>query len=100
MGILGKGLKLLGSAALGAVGVASTVVRACASGAGMDEVADFVGEIQNKSLDTVRDMWTPDEEKTEEYYEAMADRQQARAESAMRTGEQYRRKCEKMMDKE
>lgn len=99
MGILETGLKLVGSVALGAVGVASTVVRTCASGAGMDGVAEVVGSLQDKSFDTIRDMWTPDEEKNEEYYEQMAERSQQRRENAQRNGQRQREKIEKAREK-
>lgn len=99
MGII-KGVgKVIGTAVLGATGVASTVLRACASGTGMNEVADAIGKIQDKSFDTIQNMWTPDERKTEDYYEAQAQKSIDRAESATRTGEAKRREIERMKEK-
>ena len=99
MGLLKTGLKLVGSAALGAAGVASTVLRTVASAAGSDELADVIGDIQNKSFETIRDMWTAEEEKTEEYFEAREERRVERAENAARLGEQKRREYEHMKEK-
>ena len=95
MGILKTGLKLVGSVALGAVGLASTVVRTCASGAGMDGVAEVVGSIQDKSFDTIQDMWTPDEKKNDEYYERRCEKSEQRRESAQRNGQRQREKIER-----
>lgn len=99
MGLLKTGLKVVGSAALGAAGVASTLLRAAANAAGSDELADVIGSIQDKSFETIRDMWTPDEEKTEEYYEAQAERSMQRAETSARIGEQKRCEYERMKEK-
>ena len=99
MGILKTGLKLVGSAALGTVGVASAVIRQGAYAVGSEELADFVGGIQDASFDTIRDMWTPDEKKTDAYYEAQAERKDARRESAQRSGEAYRRDYERAKEK-
>ena len=98
MGVLKTGLKVVGSAALGAAGIASTILRGVASAAGSEELADAIGSIQDKSFETIRDMWTPDEEKTEAYYEAQAERSMERAESAARIGEQKRREYERMKE--
>lgn len=91
-------VKVVGSVALGATGVASTLLRTGLSAAGMDELADAVGTIQDGSFNKIQDMWTPDEQKTEEYYEKQADRMMSRAESAARMGEEQRRKYEKMKE--
>ena len=91
--------KLVGSAVLGATGVAATVMRTAASGAGMDEIADMIGTVQDKSFNTIQDMWTPEEAKTEEYYEKQAINSARRAESAYNTGEQKRREIERMKEK-
>lgn len=99
MGILEGCAKLVGSVALGATGVASSVLRACASAAGMDEVADVIGTIQDKSFDTIQDMWTSDDEKTEEYYEARNQKHMDRAETAIRVGEAKRQEYERMKEK-
>ena len=99
MGILKGCAKLVGSVALGATGVASSVLRACASAAGMDEVADVIGTIQDKSFDTVQDMWTPDDQKTDDYYEAREEKHMQRAETAARVGETKRREYERMKEK-
>lgn len=99
MGILKGCAKIVGSVVLGATGVASSVLRACASGAGMDEIADAIGNIQDKSFDKIQDMWTPDEEKTEEYYEKQCEKSISRQESATRIGEQKRREIERMKEK-
>lgn len=98
MGIIKGCAKLVGSVALGATGVASTILRACASGAGMDEVADVVGNIQDKSFETIRDMWTPDEKKTEDYYTAQKERSAQRAQTAAHVGAQKRQEYERMKD--
>lgn len=92
------GLKLAGSAALGAAGIASAILRTAASAAGSDELADTIGSIQNKSFDKIQDMWTPDEEKTEEYYERQAEKRVTRAEQAARLGEEKRREYERMKE--
>ena len=84
MGLLKGCAKLVGSAVLGVTGVASSVVRACVSGAGMDELADMVGKLEDKSFEAIENMWTPDEEKNDEYYERQA---------------QKRREIEKMKEK-
>ena len=95
MGII-KGIgKVVGSVALGATGVASAILRVCASGAGMDEVADAIGSIQDKSFDKIQDMWTPDEKKTEDYYMAQAAKSAERAQTAARIGEEKRREYER-----
>ena len=96
MGIMKGCAKLAGSAILGATGVASTVLRACASGAGMDEAADAIGKIQDKSFNKIQDMWTPDEKKTKDYYEAQFQKNADRRETAARVGEEKRREIEKM----
>ena len=98
MGFLKTGLKVVGSAALGAAGIASTILRGVANAAGADELADVIGSVQDKSFETIRDMWTPDEEKTEKYYEAQAERSMDRAESAARFGEAKRREYERMKE--
>lgn len=95
-----KGLgKVVGTTVLGATGVASTVLRGVASAAGMDAVADVIGNVQDKSFDTIQDMWTSEEEKTEEYYEKQMEKHADRAESAVRYGEQKRREYERMKKK-
>ena len=99
MGILKTGLKLVGSAALGTAGIASTILRSCASAAGNDELADVIGEVQNKSFNTIQDMWTSDEKKTEAYYEAQAEKSAERSENAFRSGESKRREYERMKEK-
>lgn len=98
MGILKTGLKLVGSAALGTAGIASAVLRTAAVASGSDELADVIGNIQDKSFDKIRDIWTPEEKKTDEYYEAQAERSADRAESAAREGEAFRRKYERMKE--
>lgn len=99
MGILKGCAKLVGSVALGATGVASAVLRACASGAGMDELADAIGTLQDKSFNTIQDMWTPEEEKTEEYYENQAQKCMDRAETAARIGAEKREEYERLKSK-
>lgn len=95
MGILKTGLKLVGSVALGATGIASTVLRGAASAAGNDELADAIGRVQDGSFEKIRDMWTPEEKKDDAYYDAQAERSISRAESATRRGEQIRREYER-----
>ena len=95
MGILKVGLKIVGSTALGTAGIASAILRKCAYAAGSEELANAIGNIEDKSFDTIRDMWTSDDEKNEKYYEAQAERQAERAENAMRSGEAMRREYEK-----
>lgn len=99
MGLLKTGLKVIGSTALGAVGVVSAVARVGASAVGIDGLADGIGTIQDASFETIRDMWTPDEKKTEEYYEAKAERSAERAENAARSGEVKRREYERIKEK-
>jgi hypothetical protein len=65
----------------------------------MDALADAVGSLEDKSFNTLEDMWTPDEEKTDEYYEAQAEKSGRRAESAQRNGEARRREIERMREK-
>ena len=96
-----KGIgKVLGTTALGAAGVASTVLRGMASAVGSDELADVIGSIQDKSFNAIEDMWTPEEKKTEEYYESQMNKSISRAESAVQYGEQKRREYEKMKERE
>lgn len=99
MGILKTGLKLVGSAALGATGLASTILRGCVNAAGMDELAEAIGTVQNKSFDTIQDMWTPDNQKNDEYYEAREEKHFDRADSARRIGESKRREYERLREK-
>lgn len=99
MGILKTGLKVIGSATLGAVGIASAVVRVGASAIGVDILADGIGVIQDASFEAIRDMWTPDKKKTDKYYEAKAERSAERAENAARSGEAKRREYERMKEK-
>ena len=95
MEILKTGLKLAGSAALGTVGLASTLLRQLAYATGSDEVAALVGGIQDASFEAIHDMWTPEEERTDAYYEAKGERAMCRAESAARAGEKVRREYER-----
>ena len=99
MGFLKGCAKVVGSVALGATGVASALLRTCVSGAGMDEVADFIGTLEDKSFETIENMWTPEEERTEAYYEAQSEKSVARAEYAARSGEQKRKEIERMKEK-
>lgn len=95
MGLLKGALKLAGSAALAATGIAATVARGALTGIGADEVADLAGMAQDKSLEKIRDMWTPDEKKDDAYYEAQAKRAEDRALTARRGAEQFRQRYEK-----
>lgn len=90
MGLLKFVGKTIGSAALVVTGTASALVRQCAYAAGNDELGDAIGGLQDKSFDTIRDMWTPDEEKDDSYYEKQAERSADRTESAIRSGEAKR----------
>ena len=99
MSILKTGLKLAGSVALGAAGVASTVLRGVASAAGNDELADAIGKVQDGSFEKIRDIWTPEEEKDDAYYEAQVERSISRAENATRYGEQKRREYERAKER-
>ena len=98
MGFIKGCLKVAGSAALGAAGIASTVLRTAAHVAGSDELADAIGSIQDKSFETIRDMWTPEEEKTEKYYEAQAERSARSADSARNLVEAKRQEYERMRE--
>ena len=98
MSILKTGLKVLGSAALGTAGVASTILRKCACASGNDELANIMGNIQDKSFNTIQDMWTPEEKRTDAYYENQLYRSEERAEYAMRDGEKLRSDYEKMKE--
>ena len=96
MGLL-KGLgKVVGTTMLGAAGIASSVLRACASGAGNDELANVIGKVQDKSFNAIQDMWTPDEQKNEAYYEAQEEKSMERAETAARVGAEKRREYERL----
>ena len=99
MGLLKFVGKTIGSAALVVTGTASALVRQCAYAAGNDELGDAIGGLQDKSFDTIRDMWTPDEEKDEKYYENQAERSADRTESAIRSGEAKRREYEHLKEK-
>lgn len=99
MGILKAGLKIVGSTALGTAGVASAILRKCAYAAGSEELANIIGSIEDKSFDTIRDMWTSDDQKNENYYEAQAERQAEREENARRSGEAMKREYDKAKEK-
>lgn len=99
MEILKTGLKLVGSAALGTAGIASAILRTAASAAGSDELADVIGTIQDASFNKIQDIWTPDEEKDEKYYERQGERSMERAEYATRSGEAKRNEYERMKAK-
>ena len=99
MGILKGCAKVVGSVVLGTTGVASAVLRAVASGAGMDEVADAIGSVQDKSFDKIQDMWTPDEKKTDEYYENREEKHAERAQTAARIGTEKRQEYERMKER-
>ena len=99
MGFIKGCLKVAGSAALGAAGVAAAVLRTGAPAVGSDELADAIGSLEDKSFETIRDIWTPEEEKTEKYYEAQAERSARRAESARSSGEAKRREFERLKEK-
>ena len=99
MGILKGCAKLVGSVVLGTTGVAAAILRACASGAGMDEAADVIGSIQDKSFNAIQDMWTPEENKDEYYYENQAQKSADRAETATRVGAQKRQEIARMKEK-
>lgn len=99
MGILKTGMKLVGSVALGATGIASTLLRSVACASDNDALADTIGNIEDKCFESIRDMWTPDEKKTEEYYEAKEERSQKRAENAARSGEARRKEYEELKAK-
>lgn len=99
MGVLKTGLKLVGSAALGTIGVASTLLRQGAYAVGSDELANFMGSIQDASFNTIQDMWTSDEKKTSGYYEDQMVRSVEREESAVRSGEAQRREYERMKER-
>lgn len=99
MEILKTGLKLIGSAALGTAGIASTILRTVASAAGSDELADVIGCIQDASFNKIQDIWTPDEEKDETYYERQDEKSIKRAETAAQLGETKRREYERLKEK-
>ena len=99
MGILKTGLKIVGSAALGVTGVASTLLRTAASAAGSDELADMIGSVQDASFNKIQDMWTPDENKDDAYYERQCARSEERAESAARIGEAKRQEYEQLKER-
>lgn len=98
MSLLKTGLKIAGSAALGTAGIASTILRTAACATGKDELASALGSVQDKSFETIRDMWTPDEKKDEKYYEDQAERCARREESAYRSGEAKRQEYERMKE--
>ena len=96
MGLLKFVGKTIGSAALVVTGTASAIVRQAVYAAGNDELGDAIGKLEDKSFDTIRDMWTPDEKKDEDYYERQVERRADRTESAIRSGEAQRREYERM----
>lgn len=96
MGILKTGLKLVGSAALGATGIASAFLRQCANVAGADELADAIGSIQDKSFDKIQDIWTSDDKKDDEYYQRQEYRHIQSAESSAKAAERKRAEYERM----
>ena len=67
MGILKTGLKLVGSAALGAAGVASAILQNVAETAGGDGLAELSGAIKTASFNGIRNMWDLDTPAEEEY---------------------------------
>lgn len=99
MGFLKTGLKIVGSAALGATGVASTILRGMANAVGSDELANAIGSIQDKSFEKIGDMWTPEEERTEEYYVAQEEKRRQRAENTARSGEMRRKEFERIKER-
>lgn len=99
MGIFTTGLKIVGSVALGSVGLASSALRGVANAVGADIIADGIGLIEDKSFNTIQDIWTSEDEKDEAYYEAQAAKSEQRAESAARTGERKRKEYEQMKEK-
>ena len=104
MGITGKkilmtGLKVVGSAALGTVGVVSHAFRSAVYATGHEEAADFIGSIEDGSLNAIRDMWTPEDERTDQYYEDMDEKSERRRASAEREGERFRKEYEEAKNK-
>ena len=99
MGILKFVGKTIGSAALVVTGTASALVRQCAYAAGNEELGDTIGGLQDKSFDTIRDMWTPNEKKDANYYKEQAERSADRTESAISSGEAKRREYERLKQK-
>lgn len=95
MGLLDGTLKLAGSVVLAATGVVATVAREAGNATGIDILTDVAGTIQDASFEKIRDMWTPDDEKDDAYYEAQAERSERRATSAEHTGQQFRKRYEK-----
>lgn len=90
-GLLKGALKLAGSAALGAAGLAATLAREAGNATRIDVLTGVAGTIQDASFEKIRDMWTPDEKKDEAYYEAQAERSERRAADAERKGKQVRK---------
>ena len=95
MGLLDGTLKLAGSVVLAATGVVATVARAAGNATGIDILTDVAGTIQDASFEKIRDMWTPDDEKDDAYYEAQAKRSERRAADAEYRGSQFRKQYEK-----
>lgn len=101
-GLLKGVLKLFGSAALAVAGVGATVVRSAASGLEDDRgarLADAAGRAQDASFEKIRDMWTPDDKKDEDYYEAQAERAEFRANFAASRGSELRKQYEDAKEK-
>ena len=99
MGLINLIGKTVGTVLLGSAGIASTLLRECACAAGKDELADAIGNIQDKSFETIRDMWTSEENKTESYYIEQTELSADRAKSAARAGEAKRREYERLKSK-
>lgn len=90
MGFFKNTVKVAGSAVLAATGVASTVVRGVCKTAGIDVFADLAGYAQNASFEKIRDIWTPDEQKNDAYYEARERRKASRSEAVDSFAQQER----------
>lgn len=100
MSLLKNVLKVAGSAALVATGAASTLARGMMTSTGNDKMADLMGKVQNASLEKVRDIWTPDENKDDVYYAKQAERELKRELAAERYGEQQRQKYQHIKEEQ
>ena len=95
MGIFKTGLKIVGSAALGVTGVASSVIRKAAYASGNEGLAEIAGSVVDKSFNTISDMWTPDEKKTEDYYNKQDERSMDRAEMSANSAQAFKREYDR-----
>jgi len=82
--------KVVKTASWGTVGVISNAVRIAAGAAENEQLESFVGDLQDKSFNRINDIWTPDEKKNDDYFEAQMERNAELADSAVRASQKLR----------